>query len=169
MSGKWFANRGQIFQTVIAAVSACVGLVALYFVLKSNNSLPRVSAVMYVSGGIFLLLIGIFIGRRLGPPLPDLSKATGAARSTTAVDSDPRIYLIAIRDGQDLVPPSTPFVVKNRGKHVAHHIHIAKGQLQLGYRTVGFIPLDNLGAEDGAEILPWTGDSARNKHNIFRF
>jgi hypothetical protein len=126
MSNKWFANRGQIFQTFIAAVSACVGLVALYFVLKSNNSLPKASAVMYVSGGIFLLLIGIFIGRRLGPPPPDdLSKATGAlfSSSTAGLDSDPRIYLIAIRDGRDRVPPSTPFVVKNRGKHVAHHIH----------------------------------------------
>jgi hypothetical protein len=48
VSGKWFANRGQVFQTVIAAVSACVGLIALYFVLKSNNSLPKVSVVMWL-------------------------------------------------------------------------------------------------------------------------
>ena len=70
MDGKWFANRGQIFQTIAGVMSAGVGSVALYFVLKSNNSLPKASAVMYVSGGILLLVIGIIIGRRLGSVRP---------------------------------------------------------------------------------------------------
>jgi hypothetical protein len=62
--GRWFANRGQIIQTICACVSACVALVALYFVLKSNNSLPKASVVLYVSGAISLLLTGVVIGRR---------------------------------------------------------------------------------------------------------
>jgi hypothetical protein len=75
MSGKWFANKGQIIQAIAAVVSACVALVALYFVLKSNNSLPKASAVLYVSTGVLLLLVGIWIGRRtrsasLPAPLP---------------------------------------------------------------------------------------------------
>ena len=64
MSGKWFANRGQVVQTVAATLSACVALVALFFVLKSNNSLPKASVVLYVSAAIFLLLIGGVFGRR---------------------------------------------------------------------------------------------------------
>lgn len=63
MNSKWFANNGQIVQMVAAIVSAAVAVIALYFVLKSNNSLPKASIVLYVSASIFLLLVGIFIGR----------------------------------------------------------------------------------------------------------
>jgi hypothetical protein len=70
MSGKWFANSGQVIQTTAATVSACAALVALYFVLKSNNSLPKASFVFYASGAMFLLLVGIMIGRRSGAGLP---------------------------------------------------------------------------------------------------
>jgi hypothetical protein len=62
MSGKWFTNRGQVIQTVVAIISACLALVALYFVLKSNNSLPKASAILYVSGATFFLLVGVLIG-----------------------------------------------------------------------------------------------------------
>jgi hypothetical protein len=65
MGGKWFANKGQILQAFAAVVSACVAIVSLYFVLKSNNSLPKASAVLYVSAAVFFLLLGVLIGRRL--------------------------------------------------------------------------------------------------------
>jgi hypothetical protein len=81
MSGKWFANRGQIVQAIAAVVSACVALVALYFVLKSNNSLPKASAVLYVSTGVLLLLVGIWIGRRSrSASLPAPSPSSEARR-----------------------------------------------------------------------------------------
>jgi hypothetical protein len=75
MSGGWFANRGQILQAVAALVSACVAAAALYFVLKNNNSLPKASVIFYASGAILLLLVGVFLGRRLAnPPAPTLQK-----------------------------------------------------------------------------------------------
>src|SRR5207237_6390312 len=46
------------------AISACGAIIAAYFVLKSNNSLPKMWIAASVGGGIFLLLVGIFIGRR---------------------------------------------------------------------------------------------------------
>jgi hypothetical protein len=64
MSQKWFANKGQIIQAVSAVLSLCIASIAIYFVLKSNHSLPKTSAILYVSGGMFLLLIGALIGRR---------------------------------------------------------------------------------------------------------
>lgn len=64
MSGKWFANRGQVIQTVAASLSAAVALVVLYFLLKNNNSLPKTSSVLYVLGITSLLLIGFVFGRR---------------------------------------------------------------------------------------------------------
>jgi hypothetical protein len=68
VSGKWFTNRGQIVQTISALVSVSIAGVALYFVLKSNNSLPGASAVLYFSGALFFVLIGLLIGRRSRPP-----------------------------------------------------------------------------------------------------
>lgn len=85
MSGKWFANRAQIIQTIAAVTSACVALVALYFVLKSNNSLPRLSAIMYVSAAISLLLIGILIGKRSQvTSAQNSSRDSGSGASTDA-------------------------------------------------------------------------------------
>lgn len=51
---------------VAAVVSACVAITSLYFVLKSNNSLPKASVIFYASGATFFLLVGILIGRRSG-------------------------------------------------------------------------------------------------------
>lgn len=62
--GKWFANRGQVVQVLLAAVSATAAAVSLYFVLKSNSSLPGTRVVLYVSLGILLLIIGFSIGRK---------------------------------------------------------------------------------------------------------
>ncbi len=87
MSGKWFANRGQAIQTIAAITSACVAVAA--FVLRNNNYVPKASFVMYVSGGAFLLLAGILIGRRSrsAPPssgLPASSAETWHGGNTTA-------------------------------------------------------------------------------------
>jgi hypothetical protein len=64
MDGKWFSNRGQVVQILIAVLSTSTALISLYFVLKSNNSLPKASIILYVSGGILLLVIGFTLGRR---------------------------------------------------------------------------------------------------------
>jgi hypothetical protein len=87
MGGKWFANRGQVFQTVAAITSASVAIIALYFVLRSNNSLPKASAVLCAAGGTFLLLIGILIGRRFGPTVSGPSPSVPASGETKVLDS----------------------------------------------------------------------------------
>jgi predicted membrane channel-forming protein YqfA (hemolysin III family) len=110
MAGKWFANRGQIVQTVFTVISACVAIVALYFVLKSNNSLPRVSVVMYVSVGVFVLLIGIIIGRRLGPALP--SEPPGKSIQPLMIKSAK--YGVGGDRYKDVTPQVKAFVKNNR-------------------------------------------------------
>lgn len=87
MGGKWFANRGQVVQTAAAVVSACVAIVALYFVLRSNSSLPKVSAVLYVSGAMFFLLLGVLIGKRSGIGLSGPSSPTPASAEAKLQDS----------------------------------------------------------------------------------
>ncbi len=63
MGGKWFANRGQIVQTLAAIISTCLAGVAVYFVLKSNQSLPPKTSVFYGLTAVAIFLLGIWIGR----------------------------------------------------------------------------------------------------------
>jgi hypothetical protein len=87
MGGRWFANRGQVVQTVAASISACVALVALYFVLRSNNSLPKASVVLYISGAVSLLLIGAVFGRRSAlRAMPKGQNEPGAVKLLPAED-----------------------------------------------------------------------------------
>lgn len=118
MSSKWFSNRGQVIQTTAAIISSCVALVALYFVLKSNNSLPNARTVMYIAGATSLLLVGILIGRRskLAPPsansatlqsdTPTIENAANGGTTTAPPN--------AINADKWCIPAAVPLVVDER-------------------------------------------------------
>ena len=163
----YFEDRASKVILWMAGVLCLIGATAVGYSIYAYY-VPSIPKPPFWVG--MLILTWALIGFDLYQRARDKRMGTTTASDDKGLeikDNDPRIYLIAIRDRRDRVPPGTPFVVKNRGKHVAHRIHIAKGQLKLGYRTVGFVPVDNLGAEDEAEILPWTGNSSIAKHDIF--
>jgi hypothetical protein len=158
MSGKLFANKGQIFQTVAAITSACAGLTSAYFVLKSNNSLPRASAIMCASGAVFLFVLGIMIGRKSGPlrsegtrevesnagrlvspvsaeaRVVDSGNATGTGGSATATGGHVNVFLPPALVPSPAAPAPTHLAPKQRvihlctSKPVVRRIHL-DGQL----------------------------------------
>jgi hypothetical protein len=67
MGGKWFANRGQIVQTLAATAGVAIAGIGLYFVLKSNHALPQTTATLFALIALALLAIGIWIGRLSKP------------------------------------------------------------------------------------------------------
>jgi hypothetical protein len=93
MGGKWFANRGQIVQAIAAVVSACVALVTVYFVLKTNHALPKTTVVMYVAVVVFVFSIGLILGRR-----------SGSAPMSTEAKTPPAVVSPA--------PPASPFHIE---------------------------------------------------------
>jgi hypothetical protein len=172
MSGRWFANRGQVVQTVATSVSTCVALIALYFVLRSNNSLPKASVVLYISGSISLLLIGFVVGRRSAlrsssqgqPHSVQNVGSSDTVASRVPVESDPRIYVDVLdkRDGfAGTTSPATPFRYRNEGGSVAHNVQFQPIDSPLGQVT--FKQVDSIAAQSTAEVKPEI-----EKHELFQ-
>lgn len=67
MGGKWFANRGQIVQTLAAIIGTCLAGVGVYFVRKNNHSLPPETSMFYALTAVAIFLLGIWIGRLSKP------------------------------------------------------------------------------------------------------
>jgi len=145
MSGKWFANRGQILQTVAATVGTCVGVTGLYFLLKANNSLPRPSLVLYVSVAVLFLLIGIFIGRKskagepVEPTKVDERGATAIGGSSTATGGNVHIVFppsVAPAPVAAVPSPSSkPKIVQLEALPlITKWIYFDKGRLTFGRR-----------------------------------
>ena len=105
MSGKWFANRGQVIQTFAAIISACATVAA--FLLRNANYLPTVlSWAMYIFGALFLLLMGILIGNRSRASWPS---------SAPGISGDPEI-----RHGENVVTGGNATAM---GGSVNVHLH----------------------------------------------
>jgi hypothetical protein len=87
---------------------------------------------------------------------------------TLISESDPRVYLVEIREEDDAQGGvRTVFVIENRGGAVAHDVHIQS--LKLGYRTVNFAPVDSIAVGGKGEILPWPEQVGPNKNNLLVF
>jgi hypothetical protein len=58
---KWFANRGQIIQVVVAILALCISVVTAS---RGSGAGILMRYLPYVAGGLFLLLLGILVGQR---------------------------------------------------------------------------------------------------------
>src|SRR5439155_15320560 len=75
MSSNWFKSTGSVFDIAVVTLSACVGLVSLYFGLKTNNSSSKTLAVLIVlvCTEILVFRLGMLFQRRrsrLATPAP---------------------------------------------------------------------------------------------------
>jgi hypothetical protein len=93
------------------------------------------------------------------------------ARSETPIaipgalsDSDPRIYLLEIREAGDGFSTETPFVIENLGGGVAHCVDIQT--MAFGYAKVDFFRLDNLPIGVKKEIVPQVRSAEMDKRSI---
>ncbi len=134
MGGNWFANRGQVIQTAAAILSGCAALVSLYFVLKSNNSLPKASALLYVSAAVFVLAVGFLIGRRAGRAQSAISPVLPEPRRGSAV-------------------AATGGVATATGGSVTQHLHFPV----ILPASVVSQPLPNKAMPVDMEFVPWHG------------
>jgi hypothetical protein len=145
MGGKWFANRGQIVQTLAATIGTCLAGVAVYFVLKNNQSLPPKTSVFYALTAVAIFLLGIWIGR-LSKPTQRFFETEQSERKDEAA---PPVIGGSARIGDINVyahPPAAPVAVGEPEEKVtpriiflgAEYIEVTEGLESRGlYRAVG--------------------------------
>lgn len=146
MGGKWFANRGQVVQTIAATAGVAIAGIGLYFVLKGNHALPQTTAVLFALIALALLAIGIWIGRLSKPTHrffeSQQSEPKNKAADRPVVGGSARIGDINVYAH----PPAAPAVVVEPEEKVmpriifldAEYIEMNEGLESRGlYRAVG--------------------------------
>jgi hypothetical protein len=90
---------------------------------------------------------------------PDDLLATNTNSEVT--DSDPRMYLLDIKEGGAAMFPKSLFLIKNDGGSVAHRVQIET--LVFGYRSVSFPVTDSLSVGKTADVAVVVKDADLNK------
>lgn len=79
-------------------------------------------------------------------------------------ESDPRIYLIDIKDNTDAFFSESPFVLANMGGGVAHRIQVQT--MTFGYTKIVFPVIDSLSKDKQAEAMPVVESAQTNEHSL---
>lgn len=59
---QWFANKGQILQTLFSAVGAGMTGVSLFFLLKTKDALPSIYGIIFAPLGFLIFLFAVLGG-----------------------------------------------------------------------------------------------------------